>query len=166
MPETWFLDTARIATCRSEIQMLSISASILAGIRQLCGNSIDQDSVLELKSRVVVLVNAPKTKVKDLSDGVSIVLSRCNVSTDIVNSCEDIINRLIRPDSPLFLTIQDRVHDVIVAGIVDPSSLPNVIKDKKVTMWSEELALLVSKINKMHSHHWTVFHEMYQTSSS
>lgn len=165
MPETWFLDTARIATCRNEIQMLSISASIMAGIRQLCGKSIDQESMMELKSRVVVLVNAPKTKVKDLSDGVSIVLTRCNVSMDIVNACEDIINRLIRPDSPLFLTIQDRVHDVIVAGVVDPASLPNVIKDNKITMWTDELTLLVNKLNKMQSHHWTVFHEMYQSSS-
>lgn len=165
IPETWYLDASRINTYRNEVQLLTISASVLAGIKQICGKSVGQESTAELKSRIMVLVNSPKTKVKDLCENLSIVLARCNVDATLIANCETIINRLIRPDSPLFQTVQERVQKVICDGILDPSTLPDNILDKKLSNWTSELTELVAKMNKMHIHHWTVFHEIYQTLS-
>jgi hypothetical protein len=162
-PETFYLDKTRIGTLRNELQMISIACAITSGLRQICGRNLNEDSMAELKSRIMVLVASPETHVNDIAKNVVLVLERIKAPKEIIEGCSGFIDKIIRPESPLYITILRRLHEVLSQAILqDLENINEISMQKKLGHWLVELSQLYTKLQKMLRHHWTVYHPLYE----
>lgn len=162
-PETFNLDKSRIGLIRNDIQLISIAASITSGLKQLCGQSINKDLMAELKNRLLVLVASSNTQINDISKNVIMVLQRVHTPQKVIEGCPEFINRIIRPDSPLYETVLKRIQGILIQGIVyDLDNINDECKLKKLGHWSDELQVVHCKIKNMMRHHWTVYITLYE----
>ena len=165
-PDNWFLDQARINTLRNDVQNISISASIYAAIKQLCGKRVCEADWGELKERLNVLIRSSTTTMKQVTDAIRIIISRSEGMTEEqVEKCCESVDKIVRPGSPLFLTINERVMAVIESGLNNlqlDDAIVQVINDKKLSVWQTELLNLLSKLHTMINHHWAVYHPLYE----